>query len=105
MSRNIISDYMLGLQARADTSSADIIADIINPQHSTTHDGVWMTIIRPLMFPVFSAKYRDRCPSSSSWAGAVLPWWWLVAEVVVANLTSGEHTRASAVSQVVGLAE
>ena len=33
MSRNIISDYMLGLQARADTSSADIIADIINPQH------------------------------------------------------------------------
>ena len=32
MSRNIISDYMLGLQARADTSSADIIADIINPQ-------------------------------------------------------------------------
>ena len=52
MSRNIISDYMLGLQARADTSSADIIADIINPQHSTTHDGVWMTIIRPLMFPV-----------------------------------------------------
>ena len=34
MSRNIISDYMLGLQAQADTSSADIIADIINPQHS-----------------------------------------------------------------------
>ena len=36
MSRNIISDYMLGLQARADTSSADIIADIINPQQKVT---------------------------------------------------------------------
>ena len=35
----------------------------------------------------FCAKYRDPCPSSSSWAGAVLPWWWLVAEVVVAILT------------------
>ena len=27
----------------------------------------------------FCAKYRDPCPSSSSWAGAVLPWW-LAAE-------------------------
>ena len=35
----------------------------------------------------FCAKYRDPCPSSLSWAGAVLPWWWLVAEVVVAILT------------------
>ena len=33
--------------------------------------------------------------------GAVLPWWWLVVEVVVAPiLTRCDHTRASAVSRV-----
>ena len=40
MSHNRISDYMLGLQARADTSSADIIADIINPQHTPSAEDV-----------------------------------------------------------------
>ena len=48
----------------------------------------------------FCAKYRDPCPSSSSWSGAVLPWWWLVAEVVVAILTRRD---ACSVSRVVGL--
>ena len=34
-------------------------------------------------------------------AGAVTPWWWVVAEVVVAILTRCDHTRAPAVSGVV----
>ena len=35
-------------------------------------------------------------------AGAVLPWWWVVAEVVVAILTRCDYTRAPAVSRVAG---